>query len=44
MFDNIIQYVIIAVVMLIILLAILKATRKGAQLDFNKLVELAPVF
>ena len=40
MFDNIIQYVIIAVVMLVILLAILKATRKGAQLDFNKLVEL----
>ena len=40
MLDNIIQYVIIAVVMIIILLAILKATRKGAQLDFNKLVEL----
>ena len=35
MLDNIIQYAIIAIVMLVILLAILKATRKGAQLDFN---------
>ncbi len=37
---NIIQYLIIAVVLIIILLAILKATKKDANLDFNKLVEL----
>ena len=37
---NIIQYLIIAVVLIIILLAILKETKKDANLDFNKLVEL----
>ncbi len=35
-----IQYIIIIVVLVIILLAILKATKKDANLDFNKLVEL----
>ena len=34
------EYVIIAVVLIIVLLAILKATKKDADLDFNKLVEL----
>ena len=34
------QYIIIIVVLVIILLAILKATKKDANLDFNKLVEL----
>ncbi len=34
-----IQYIIIGVVLLIILLAILKANKKDANLDFNKLVE-----
>ena len=34
------DYVIIIVVLLIILLAILKATKKDANIDFNKLVEL----
>ena len=34
------EYLIIAVVLIIILLAILKATKKEAKLDFNKLVEL----
>lgn len=34
-----IEYVIIAVVLLIILLAILKATKKDAHIDLNKLVE-----
>ena len=33
------EYVIIGVVLLIILLAILKATKKDASLDLNKLVE-----
>ena len=37
---NYIEYVIIGVILLIILLAILKATKKDAELDFNKLVEL----
>lgn len=37
---NYVEYIIIGIVMLIILLAILKATRKGAELDFNRLVEL----
>ena len=37
---NYIEYVIIGFVLLIILLAILKATKKDAGLDFNKLVEL----
>ncbi len=34
------EYIIIGIILLIILLAILKANKKGAQLDFNKLVEL----
>ncbi len=34
------EYVIIGIILLIILLAILKANKKGADLDFNKLVEL----
>ena len=34
------DYVIIIVVLIIILLAILKATKKDANIDFNKLVEL----
>ena len=34
------EYLIIAVVLIIVLLAILKATKKEAKLDFNKLVEL----
>ena len=33
------EYVVIAVILLIILLAILKANKKEAGLDFNKLVE-----
>ena len=37
---NYIEYIIIGLVLLIILLAILKATKKDAGLDFNKLVEL----
>lgn len=37
---KIIEYIIIGVVLLVILLAILKATKKDAGLDFNKLVEL----
>ena len=37
---NYIEYIIIGVILLIILLAILKATKKDAGLDFNKLVEL----
>ena len=34
-----IKYVIIAVILVIVLLAILKANKKDAGLDFNKLVE-----
>lgn len=34
------QYIIIGIILIIILLAILKATKKDANLDFNKLVEL----
>ena len=34
-----IQYIIIGIVLIIILLAILKANKKDANLDFNKLVE-----
>ena len=34
-----IKYIIIAAVLIIVLLAILKATKKDAGLDFNKLVE-----
>ena len=37
---KILEYIIIAVVVIIILLAIIKATKKDAGLDFNKLVEL----
>ncbi len=37
---DILEYIIIVVVMLVILLAIIKATKKDAELDFNKLVEL----
>ena len=37
---KIIEYVIIAVVLIVILLAIIKATKKDAVLDFNRLVEL----
>ena len=33
------QYVIIGIVLIIILLAVLKANKKDANLDFNKLVE-----
>ena len=33
------EYVIIGIVLLIVLLAILKATKKDASLDLNKLVE-----
>ncbi len=35
-----VEYIIIGLVLLVILLAILKATKKDAGLDFNKLVEL----
>mgnify|MGYP003299652349 CR=1 FL=1 len=35
-----IEYIIIGFILLVILLAILKATKKDAGLDFNKLVEL----
>ena len=34
---GIIEYLIIAIVLVVILLAILKATKKDAELDFNKL-------
>ena len=34
-----IKYAIIVVVLAIVLLAVLKATKKNAELDFNKLVE-----
>ena len=37
---NYIEYIIIGLVLIVILLAILKATKKDATLDFNKLVEL----
>lgn len=37
---KILEYIIIAVVLIVILLAIIKATKKDAGLDFNKLVEL----
>ncbi len=37
---NYIEYLVIGVVLIVILLAILKATKKDAGLDFNKLVEL----
>ncbi len=38
-YGDIMQYVIVGIVLLIILLAILKANKKDANLDFNKLVE-----
>lgn len=34
------EYAIIAVILIIVLFAILKATKKDVDLDFNKLVEL----
>lgn len=34
------EYIIITIVLIVVLLAILKATKKDAGLDFNKLVEL----
>lgn len=34
------EYILLAIILIIILLAILKANKKGAALDFNKLVEL----
>ena len=37
---NYIEYLVIGVILIVILLAILKATKKDAGLDFNKLVEL----
>lgn len=37
---KILEYIIIAVVLIVILLAIIKATKKDAGLDFNRLVEL----
>lgn len=37
---NKMEYLIIGIILIIILLAILKATKKEAKLDFNKLVEL----
>ena len=37
---NYIEYGIIAVVLIVILFALIKATRKDAGLDFNKLVEM----
>ena len=36
---NYLQYVIIVIVLIIILFAVIKATKKDAGLDFNKLVE-----
>ena len=35
-----IKYIIIALILVIVLMAVLKATKKDAELDFNKLVEL----
>ena len=37
---NYVEYIIIAAIMVIILFAVIKATKKDAGLDFNKLVEL----
>ena len=37
---NYLQYIIIGLVLIIVLFAIIKATKKDAGLDFNKLVEL----
>lgn len=38
--DEMFKYIIIALILIIVLLAVLKATKKDAELDFNKLVEL----
>ena len=38
--NNYIEYIIIALVLIVVLLAILKATKKDAGIDFNRLVEL----
>ena len=35
-----IEYIILAVILIIVLLALIKTTKKGIKLDFNKLVEL----
>lgn len=35
-----IEYIVIVAILIVILLAIIKATKKDAGLDFNKLVEL----
>ena len=37
---KIVEYIIIAAILIIMLLAIIKATKKDAGLDFNRLVEL----
>ena len=37
---NYVEYIIIGIILIVVLLAILKATKKDAELDFNKLVEL----
>lgn len=34
------KYIVIAFILIIVLLAVLRATKKDAELDFNKLVEL----
>lgn len=34
------EYIIIGIILIVVLLAIIKATKKDAKLDFNKLVEL----
>jgi len=34
------EYIVIGIILVIILLALLKATKKDANLDFNKLIEL----
>lgn len=39
MCDKLMEYVIIGIVLLIILLAVLKASKKDASIDLNKLVE-----
>ena len=37
---NYVEYIVIAIVLVIMLFAFIKATKKDAGLDFNKLVEL----
>ncbi len=37
---NYLQYIVIGLVLIVVLFAIIKATKKDAGLDFNKLVEL----